>query len=347
MPATRLMSALAFSLVLAVLTLPAVPAESAAAPLGVAVSIAPQAEVVRRVGGDRVAVTVMVPAGADAHTYEPKPSQLAALGKAGLYLAIGMDFEEAWLPRFQKAAPGLRVVRVDADIEKMPMADHDHDEAGRAPAKTGKVSDKTPHEAKVAAGPAKAGGHDHDPGHNHDHGHDHDHDHAGLPDPHIWLSPRLVLLQARATRDALIAADPEGKAVYRAGYDALAKDIADLDAELAALFAAIPAGRKSFLVFHPSWGYFARDYGLTQIPVERMGKEPGPKELARIIETGRKEGVVAIFVQPQFSRKSAQEIARALSANVLTIDPLAEDWAANLRSAGRALAGSMSGGAGQ
>jgi zinc transport system substrate-binding protein len=84
-------------------------------------------------------------------------------------------------------------------------------------------------------------------------------------------------------------------------------------------------------VFHPAWGYFAHAYGLTQVPVEIEGKEPKPAQLKALIQHAREEGIKVIFVQPQFSSKSAKLVAREIGGEVAFVDPLAEDWSANLR----------------
>jgi zinc transport system substrate-binding protein len=90
-----------------------------------------------------------------------------------------------------------------------------------------------------------------------------------------------------------------------------------------------------FMVFHPSWGYFAQAYGLKQIPIEIEGKEPKPAQLRELIERARQDGIQFIFVQPQFSAKSARVIAGEIGAQVVIADPLAEDWTANLRTVAR------------
>ena len=92
------------------------------------------------------------------------------------------------------------------------------------------------------------------------------------------------------------------------------------------------------MVFHPAWGYFAREYGLVQFPVENEGKEPKPKELIKIIEEAKKENIKAIFTQSEFSTKSAQTIADSLNIKVLKETPLAEDWSENLIKMANAIA---------
>lgn len=174
-------------------------------------------------------------------------------------------------------------------------------------------------------------------------GHSHAHDHGGA-DPHVWLSPPLVRLQAMNIRDALIRLDPARAADYHRNYEAFARDINRVDEAVITALAAAPPTRRKFLVFHPSWGYFARAYGLTELAIEVEGKEPGPRQLAQVIDIARKEGIGVIFVQPQFSRRSAETVAQALSARIATLDPLAEDWPANLLAAADALRGALASG---
>ncbi len=85
------------------------------------------------------------------------------------------------------------------------------------------------------------------------------------------------------------------------------------------------------MVYHPSWGHFARAYGLEQVPIEIEGKEPKPGQLKRIIDLARKEGIKVIFVQPQFSVESAETVAKAIAGQVVFADPLSFDWAKTLR----------------
>ena len=93
------------------------------------------------------------------------------------------------------------------------------------------------------------------------------------------------------------------------------------------------------MVVHPSWGYFARDYGLRQMPVEIEGKAPKPRQLMQLVDAAKKAKIRAIFVQPEFSDKSARLLAEELRVPVLKISPLAENWSDTLLRLSRALAG--------
>ena len=264
----------------------------AAGPTSVFVTIAPQKYFVQQIGKDLVDVQVMVPPGADPHSYEPKPQQMIAISKAKLYFAVGLEFEKANLSKILSTNPQIKVVYTDHGIEKIPMAaHHHHDEDGA-------------HHEEEETGD------------------------SGL-DPHIWLSPPLVKMQAHTILTALQEIDPSNRAVYETNYQQFSSRIDKLDTELKTIF----AGKQGlqFMVFHPAWGYFAQAYGLEQVPVEIEGKEPKAAQLKELIEYAREKGIKVVFVQPQFSRKSAKVLAQEIGGEVVPVDPLAEDWMDNLR----------------
>lgn len=281
------------------------------------VSILPQKFFVEKIAGDLADVSVLVMPGASPHTYEPTPQQMTALSRAKAYFSIGVNFEEVWLPRINSANPTMRIVATDRGIKKIPMAAHDrHEDHGEPVGHEG--HDQARHEDHAA---------DH-------HGHDHEH---GTLDPHVWLSPDGARVLTRNTCAGLIKMDPANEPVYQANADALLREIDRVDAEIRTRLDSLPENRRSFMVYHPSWGYFARQYGLTQIPIETQGKEPNPRGLSQIITQGRDLGIKVIFVQPQFSEKSAEVIAAEIGAHTAELDPLAEDWSATMLNAAQAI----------
>ncbi len=282
-----------------------IPDAPAADRLSVFVTIAPQRYFVQKIGKDLVDIHVMVPPGADPHTFEPKPHQMIAMASAKLYFAIGIDFEEARLDKIISTNPQIKVVHTDQGIQKIPMTRSHRDEA-----------------------------HPQDNGQNEERqqpllGNDEEHQGSGRLDPHIWLSPPLVMVQARTILNALQEVDPTHRSDYEANYNAFIAELETLDVELKAIFASKRG--LGFMVFHPSWGYFARSYGLVQIPIEIGGKSPKLFQLKELIEYARENNVKVVFVQPQFSSKSATLIAKEIGAEVAFADPLAENWSANLR----------------
>lgn len=272
------------------------------------VSIVPQKYFVEKIGGERVDVHVMVQPGASPATYEPKPRQMVDISKSRVYFAIGVPFENAWLDKIAAFNPAMMIVHTDQGIQKIPLADHHHRE-------------NVAHFSKDA---------DHPGGDNQGAAHVNEiNRHPSELDPHIWLSPPLVMIQAGTILDALQVIDPSHRSDYETNYRAFVSEIKALDAELRSIL----AGRQGehFMVFHPSWGYFARAYGLEQVAAEMEGKAPKPAQLKELIARARALDIKVIFVQPQFSSKSAELIAREIGGQVVFADPLAEDWPDNLR----------------
>jgi zinc transport system substrate-binding protein len=170
----------------------------------------------------------------------------------------------------------------------------------------------------------------------HHHSHGPEHHEAEVLDPHTWLSPSNVLKQSEIISNALISADPEGEALYQENFVALRNDLLELDLWLKNLLK--PHSGQSFIVFHPAYGYFAREYGLKQIAIEHQGKEPSAKQLARVFAQAHREGARMVFVQPQFSSQLAKKTAENLGLTVVELDPLQEDYMGNMRLIGRTLA---------
>lgn len=148
-------------------------------------------------------------------------------------------------------------------------------------------------------------------------------------DPHIWLSPALVRMQVEHIAGSLIELDPGNKDYYIRNKESYLRDLDDLDADIRKNLSGI--GNRKFMIFHPSWGYFAREYGLEQIPIEVEGKEPSASDLMRLVKTAKANNITAVFAAPQFNPESARVIAEEIGGTVVSIDPLAEDCAANMR----------------
>ncbi|MCC5811160.1 MAG: zinc ABC transporter substrate-binding protein [Ectothiorhodospiraceae bacterium] len=274
-------------------------------PVPVAVSVPPQASLVQAIGGDRVSVQSMVSPGQSTHTFAPSPRQLRAMEDAQLYVKVGHPeyrFEHQFMQVLE--GRGDRVVVIDS-AEGVALRELE--------------------------------GHHHDHGHAHGHRHDHDH---GDTDPHLWVSPSIMRNVAVRVAEALAALDPEGEAHYRQGLEDFLGALDTVDAELRDTLSGLQ--RRTFLVNHPAWGYFADDYDLRQMSIEVDGKEPTPAQLGRFIERARAKEVRLILVQPGFSRRSADVIARELDIDVVEMDPMAEDWLGNLRRMGAVLREALS-----
>ncbi|MEY2985367.1 MAG: Zinc transporter, periplasmic-binding protein ZnuA, partial [Cyanobacteriota bacterium] len=271
--------------------------------LAVTVTIPPQRYFVEKIGGDRLQVNVFVPGTSDPHTYEPKPQQLQALSATEAYVLVGLGFEAAWLDRLKSANQAMVFIDSSRGIEPLGMASHDH------------------------------GGHHHDVAKPKEDDHHHDHDdqtstestavgeQPRTADPHVWLSPTLVKQQATAIATGLSQLDPANADYYQGNLEQFLGEIEQLDQQIRQNLATVTP--RQFIVFHPSWGYFAQDYGLEQIPIEVEGQEPSARELGQVIDLAEQHNLNVIFSEPQFSPQAAQAIAAAIQGKVETIDPLA------------------------
>ena len=149
-----------------------------------------------------------------------------------------------------------------------------------------------------------------------------------LTDPHIWLAPNLVKIQAKNIYDALLTLFPNQKDEFTQNYNKFLNDLDNLHQDIAHNLSNLK--NREFAVFHPSWGYFADEFSLKQIPVEIEGKSPSAKELSKIIKILKRDKIKAVFVQKQFDTRLAETIATEISGKVIAIDPLSDDYINNL-----------------
>ena len=163
----------------------------------------------------------------------------------------------------------------------------------------------------------------------HEHNEHDAHDAHSGRDPHIWTSPKNVAIIAQNIFDALSKQDPKNVRYYKENLEKFLDLISKTDTQIKAIFSTYK-GSRNFIVFHPSWGYFAKAYGLEEIAVEVEGKSPKPRELVHLLQEAKEEKVTAIFTQPEFSDASAKIIAKELNIPVVKISPMAKHWSENL-----------------
>ncbi|MBR6387537.1 MAG: zinc ABC transporter substrate-binding protein [Thermoguttaceae bacterium] len=158
-------------------------------------------------------------------------------------------------------------------------------------------------------------------------------------DPHLWTSPANAIAMVASIADALVAIDPDHTAEYRLNEAALNAELTALQQETADRLA--PYEGRAFVVFHPAYGYYAREFHLTQLAIESEGKAPRPRELEELVERVKKDGVRKLIVQPEFNRSSAQVVADEIGGELVEHSPLEKDYFANLRSLTDAIVGSF------
>lgn len=281
----------------------------------VSVSVPPQKHFVEKIAANTLDINVIIPAGVDEHNFDFKPATMQRLEKSDIYFTIGLEFERVFADKFQSNFANLQVIDTGKDLRNLATShehskdDHDehHDHAG--------------HDE-----------HDHD---EHAHKHSSSHETYGENDPHIWLDPILVKIQASTIAKALIAKYPQNKALYEANLIKFQAELDALNAEISALLKK--SKNKKFIIYHPSLGYFAARYHLVQIPVEIEGKEPKTKDLQRLMSVAKKENIKTIFVQKGFSQNAAKSLAKELKARVVEINHLSENYAENLLQIAREL----------
>ncbi len=168
-------------------------------------------------------------------------------------------------------------------------------------------------------------------GHKHHHGHDH-----GVTDPHNWLDVTTAQAIADTICNNLVELLPASAETFKKNRLSLKTELVDLDQKIRTVLA--PCTGATFFVFHPAFGHFARCYGLEQIAVEVDGHEPSARQMAGIVDKAKAMGAQAIVVQPQFSRKPAEAVARAIGAKLVTLDPLGASYPQTMMSIAAGLA---------
>jgi len=285
---------------------PAIPADNGTTPMTVAVTILPQKQFVERITGDHARIIVLVPPGADPHTHEPTPKQLEDISQASVYVKVGsgIEFERAWMTKLSRINPHMVVVDSSTGIQLI-SGHHEEDEADAVPGT-----------------------------------HNHTSEEDAGSDPHIWLSPKNAKIMVENTYQGLARADPEHKTVYRANTDAYLKELDALDADISREISQKQV--HAIMVYHPAWSYFARDYGLLQIPVETDGKDPSPKGIENLIRQAKESNITVVFASPEYSTKSAEVIAKEIGGSVALVSPLEEDYLKNIRHVASAFTGGVS-----
>ncbi|VAW24069.1 Zinc ABC transporter, substrate-binding protein ZnuA [hydrothermal vent metagenome] len=146
--------------------------------------------------------------------------------------------------------------------------------------------------------------------------------------PHTWLSPADVKKMAKRIRDVLSELNPDGAQKYQAGYLTFTKEIDRLNMQIKALLKDYKGG--TIITFHPSFSYFARDYGLNQVSLEADGKEPTPKHIKEVVDLARAKNIKVIYIQAEFDSSHARLFANEIDGRVVQLSPLDPDWANNL-----------------
>ncbi|WP_312794235.1 zinc ABC transporter substrate-binding protein AztC [Tianweitania sp.] len=286
------------SFVSVITLIPAAVASASAENLKVVASFSIIADLAKNVGGDRIDITTLVGPNGDAHVYEPKPADAAAVADADVVLVNGLQFE-GFLQRLVDAsgtkAPVVELTK-GGDVLKNEEEEHHHD--------AGEEKEEGEGQDHAASGQE----------HEHDHGHEHGHaghHHHGEFDPHAWQSVGNAETYVKNIADALCAADKSGCDTYKTNAEAFQAKLQQLDADIKASIASIPQDKRTIITSHDAFNYFEHAYGLTFLAPEGVSteSEASAADVAALIKQVREDKASAIFVENITNPRLVEQIA--------------------------------------
>ena len=247
--------------------------------IGEVVSIGPQIEFVKAVGGDKVDVTLMVPSNADPHTYEPLANQLSQVSNAKMYAELGtpIEFEVNYMDKIKAINPNMLVVNTSQGINLIPNSAENE---------------------------------------------------STSMDPHDYVDPKNAEIMVNNIYQGLVQIDPEDKDYFQKNRDNYLHQLDDLDKNTTKLL----KGKQgtNILIYHPAFGYYAKDYNLTQVGAMINDEEPSPQRIAMMVNIAKQNNITVIYSEPQYDPKFMQSIASQIGAQVLTVNDLDEHYIQNM-----------------
>jgi len=154
-------------------------------------------------------------------------------------------------------------------------------------------------------------------------------DDTGATNPHVWTSPRNAITIVRNICAGLVKADPDGKSIYEANRDTFIGELSQLDNETRD--ALKPYSNRTFCIYHPAWPYFARDYNLTQLPIEEVEEQaPSPQRIQNVIDEAKALNLTVVYRSPADDPSSSETVAEGIGGHVVVINHMAEDYIDNI-----------------
>ena len=248
--------------------------------IGVVVSIGPEMEWANAVGGDKVDVTLMVPANADPHTYEPLPNQLTQVSNAKIYVEIGspLEFETNYMDKIRATNPNMLIVNASQGIQLIPnSAENETD----------------------------------------------------TMDPHDWVDPKNAKIMVNNIYNGLVQVDPTDKDYFQKNREQYLHQLDELDRNTTDLLKG--KQETDILVYHPAFGYYAKDYNLNQVGAMINDEEPSPQRIAMMVNVAKQNNITVVYSEPQYDPKFMQSIASQVGAQVLTVNDLDEHYLQNMK----------------
>lgn len=247
----------------------------------------------KQIGGDHVNVENVVPAGSDAHTYDPTPQTLTNIAEGDVFVMTGNGME------------------------------------GFAGEVESTIGNQDVQIAKVAEAANREEAHNHEEGESEEEHAEHaeesnsgdEHDHGGT-DPHVWIDPVQAKEAAGAIKDQLVEADPDNEQAYENNYEELAAELEELDERFQTL--VDESSKNQFIVSHAAYGYWEERYGLEEIAVNGVNaqNEPSTQEINDIIDTAENNDLNAIMVEENIPSDTTDVLQEEIGAEVYTLNNL-------------------------
>jgi zinc transport system substrate-binding protein len=264
-----------------------------------------------RIGGDKVAVKSIYPAGSNEHTFDPTQKDMMALADADLFFYIGLGLE-GFVDNAKKTLANEDVSMIatadavsDEELAVSEVSEEDHADEEENSEDTHSHDEESTEEDEHA---------------NEEESHD-DHEHGEI-DPHLWISPQISVNLATSIKDSLIKKDPSNKETYTKNFDVLVNDLKQLDSDFKEM--ADASSNKTFFVSHAAFGYLAGTYGLEQVAVAGLNSqdEPSQKELTELVKSAKSMNIKTILFEQNVSSKLTKVIQNEIGADALTMHNL-------------------------
>jgi zinc/manganese transport system substrate-binding protein len=267
---------------------------------------------VNEIGGENINLTILMPAEADPHTYDPSPQDASKIADADIVFYVGLKYEPSALIKLVENTSNEAAVLVEVGEEINPIEFSEEGHEGHDD-------------------------HDDEDGHDDEEGHD-DHDDEdgheghghGSEDPHFWFDPSRVAIAAELMMNQLIELDPSNSEAYKTAGEAYISELNELDSTVSALIETVPSKNRKLITTHESLGYLEARYGVevltTIIPSLTSADEISPAQLVDVLDVIEDNDVKVIFIESEAPSVYAETIAA--EANIRTVTGL---WVETLR----------------
>lgn len=278
--------------------------------LNVYASVYPIYDFTKKIGGDKINLSILTKPGEEPHHYEPSSDDIKNLSKADLFIYNGAGLE-SFTDKIIESNPDLKTCQASEGVDLI-KATHDHDHDHDCCQNSDDADHNHNHENE--------NNHNHEAKENHS-SHEEEH-HHGMYDPHTWLSIKNAKIEMENIKNKLSEIDPDNASYYQKNFDKYAKMCDDLDKEYSQKISVLP--NRVMVVSHQAFGYLCGDYGLSQVPIKNISNEdePDAQTMAQIIDYIKKNNIKYICVEEMTSTKIADTIKAETGAQIKVLSPV-------------------------